>query len=60
MRATIEQYAANLNIACMGAIREGIAVQEAAFLQQSLFTYAPKANPSQDYLKVYDALIAQE
>lgn len=60
MRATIEQYAASLNIDCLGAIREGIAVQEAAFLQQSLFTYAPKANPSQDYLKVYDALIAQE
>lgn len=31
------------------AIREGIAAKEAQTLQESLFTYAPKSKPAQDY-----------
>lgn len=38
------------------AIREGVAVKEAAALQQSLFDYAPKSNPARDYGVFLDEL----
>lgn len=38
------------------AIREGVAVKEAAALQQSLFDYAPKSNPARDYGAFLDEL----
>lgn len=33
-------------------IREGVAVKEAHTLQQSLFEYAPRSNPAQDYMQL--------
>ena len=38
------------------AIREGVAVKEAAAMQKSLFDYAPKSNPAQDYSVFLDEL----
>jgi chromosome partitioning protein len=38
-------------------IREGIAVKEAQAIQQSLFAYAPKSNPSKDYMDFIDELL---
>lgn len=38
------------------AIREGVAVKEAAAMQKSLFGYAPKSNPAQDYSAFLDEL----
>ena len=38
------------------AIREGVAVKEAAAMQKSLFDYAPKSNPAQDYSAFLDEL----
>lgn len=35
------------------AIRTGIAVSEAQAMQQSLFDYAPKSKPAQDYMELY-------
>ena len=33
-------------------IREGVAVKEAHTLQESLFDYAPRSNPAQDYMQL--------
>ena len=41
---------------CLGLIRNGIAIQEAAALQQSLFDYAPKSKPAADYMALYEAI----
>lgn len=38
------------------AIREGIAVKEAQTMRQSIFTYAPKSNPTQDYAVLMEEL----
>ena len=45
------------NIPYLGSIRTGIAVQEAAALQQNLFEYAPKSKPASDYLMLLAHLI---
>ena len=37
-------------------IREGIAVREAQTQRESLFEYAPKSKPAQDYLKLLDEI----
>jgi chromosome partitioning protein len=38
------------------AIREGIALQEAQFMHEPIFTYAPKSNPAKDYSALLDAI----
>lgn len=45
------------NIPYIGSIRTGVAIKEAAALQQSLFEYAPKSNPAKDYLALLEHLI---
>ena len=37
-------------------IREGVAVKQAQALQQSLFDYAPKSNPANDYRALFAEL----
>ena len=37
-------------------IRNGVAVREAQLQRESLFTYAPKSKPAQDYYKLLDEL----
>lgn len=37
-------------------IRPGIAIKEAQILQQSLYDYAPKSNPAQDYKALFEML----
>ena len=37
-------------------IREGVAIREAQILNQSIYTYAPRANPVQDYKSLLDAI----
>ena len=50
--------AANKNkIHYLGSIRTGVAVKEAAALQQNLYDYAPKSNPAKDYLTLLEQLI---
>lgn len=50
--ALIEQARA-LKIPYLGTIRAGVAIKEAAALQQSLFEYAPKSKPAADYVELY-------
>lgn len=38
------------------SIRPGIAIREAQALQQSLYDYAPKSNPAQDYKALFEML----
>ncbi len=40
----------------LGEIRAGIAAREAAALQLSLYEYAPKSKPAQDYKRIYDQI----
>ena len=44
----------------LGTIRQAIAVKEAAALQVSLFDYAPRSNPAQDYMELFEKLFTQE
>ena len=37
-------------------IRDGVAVKEAQAVRQSLFEYAPKSKPAQDYIKLLDEI----
>lgn len=57
MQQMIIDRAEELDIPYLGAIRNGIAVKEAAALQQSLFEYAPKSKPAADYLDLFDKII---
>lgn len=45
------------NIPYLGSIRNGIAVQEAAALQQSIYNYAPKSKPALDYMALLEQII---
>ena len=57
MQAKITEQAAARGIACLAEIREGVAIREAAALQQSLFDYAPKSKPAQDYMQLYEKIM---
>ena len=57
MQETITETAAGLNIPCLGAIREAVAVREAQALQRSLYEYAPTSKPAQDYLSLYNSIM---
>ena len=51
--AALEQMGINL---FQTSIREGVAVKEAAAMQQSIFDYAPKSKPAQDYSTLLDEM----
>lgn len=56
MQDTITERAAAIGVPYLGAVRQAVALREAAALQTSLFEYAPNCKPAQDYLQIYDAL----
>lgn len=56
MMEQIRQRAAAINVPCLGAIRKAVAIQEAQAFQESLFEYAPKSKPAEDYLTLFDKL----
>lgn len=56
MQKTITARAAAVGVPDLGIIRKAVAIREAATLQISLFDYAPKSKPAEDYLKLFDAL----
>lgn len=57
MQQTITVKANALDIKFLGSVRNAIAVKEAATLQQSIYEYAPKSKPAQDYLEILEQLI---
>ena len=52
----IEADALAHNIAKLGVIRQGVAIREAQALRVSLFEYAPKSKPAQDYMNILKKL----
>lgn len=60
MKETITERGAALGVPFLGEIRAAVAMKEAAALQQSIFRYAPKAKPAQDYLALYDRITADK
>lgn len=59
MKDTITAQAAAMGVPFLGTIRGAVAVKEAAALQQSLFEYAPKSKPAQDYLALYEQIMQE-
>lgn len=53
----ITQRAAELGIDHLAEIREGIAIKEAISFQKSIFKYAPKAKPTQDYKLLFEKIM---
>ena len=60
MKENITIQATAMQIPYLGAIRAAVPVKEAAALQRSLFDYAPKSKPAEDYLALFDRLEKQE
>ena len=56
LRDAVERAAAEINAPYLGEIRAAVAIQEAQTLKQSLFSYAPKSNPAQDYMRVFEQI----
>lgn len=56
MREQIIIAANKKGIPYLGSIRKGVVMKEAAALQISLYEYAPKSNPAQDYLKLLEEI----
>lgn len=56
MKDTIEAKAGGMGVRYLGAIRAAVAVREAAALQRSLYDYAPKSKPAQDYMEIFNTI----
>lgn len=56
IRNLIEEKARDLDAPFLIGIRPGIAIREAQAMQESLFEYAPRSNPAQDYKKLYNMI----
>lgn len=56
MADAIRSNAEDLGVPCLGEIRQAVAVKEAAALQQSLYTYAPRSKPAADYMAVFEKI----
>lgn len=52
----IEAEAQAHGIAKLGVVRQGVAIREAQALRVSLFEYAPKSKPAQDYMSIFKKL----
>lgn len=56
LKETITIKATALGVPYLGVVRPAICVKEVAALKQSLFEYAPKSKPAEDYKKIYELL----
>lgn len=56
MRDTIKEKCAAARVPYLMEIRNGIAIREAMALQESLFEYAPKSKPAEDYKTLYEKI----
>lgn len=57
MTATIGEKCAALGLPYIDRpIREGVAIKEAQIIRQSIYEYAPRSNPVQDYKSLLDAI----
>lgn len=56
VREMIKRQAEQLDVPYLGEVREGSAIQKAAFLRRSLFEYDKRSNPARDYLRVLETI----
>ena len=56
LRDVIAEKGKEAGAPLLKAIRSGVAVREAAAMQQSLFDYAPNSKPAADYMQLYKAI----
>lgn len=56
LKETIAERGQEMGAPFLMGIRPGIAIREAQALQQSIFEYAPKSNPAQDYKALYKTI----
>ncbi len=56
MQQKITETAAQYDIPFIGSIRKSVVIEEAAAMQQSIFSYAPNSKPAQDFLKLFDEI----
>lgn len=59
LRDTIKEKAEAEQIPYLGEIRAGVAIREAQAMRQSLFDYAPKSKPAQDYKALYEKIMQE-
>lgn len=56
IQSVIAEKGAEAGAPFLISIRAGIAIAEAAAMQQSIFGYAPNSNPAQDYKRLYEMI----
>ena len=56
MKDVIAEQGAENGAPLLMTIRPGVAIQEAQGMQQSLFDYAPRSKPAQDYMELYQRI----
>lgn len=56
LQGVIQRQGEEIGAPYLMGIRPGIAIREAQALQQSLFDYAPKSKPAQDYKTLYEKI----
>lgn len=59
LRDTIAARAEEIGAPLIAEIRPGIAIREAQALQRSLYDYAPRSKPAQDYIELLHKIINQ-
>ena len=53
LRDSIEGTCREVDVPFLGVIRPGVAIKEAQALQKSLYQYAPRSKPAQDYMEIF-------
>ena len=59
IRDAIRSQAEALGVSYIGEVRRGVAIQEAATLQRSLYEYAPNSKPAADYLQALQFIMEE-
>lgn len=60
VREMLQRQAQELRLPYLGEIRRAVAIREAALLRESLYSYAPRSKPAEDYLRVYKSITHEE
>lgn len=56
LRDSIEAAGKEVAAPFLGVIRPGVAIKEAQALQKSLYQYAPRSKPAQDYMAIFKTI----
>lgn len=56
LREVIKEKAQEMGAPYLMEIRSGVVIREAQALQQSIYKYAPKSKPAQDYKKLFEMI----